>query len=476
MGSDLRRRPKLGPAKRINRAKPPTGQENGNGSGNGEVRLRRGWRETIEPGLYRNHRVGCRATFSRKAGVRCNCPFQAHLPTDVPGKTYPQNLVAKTLRDAREEKERRQREGRRANRTGSRLSISEFFWGAFMEKQQLRPATRRNYARVYRTYHEPVVGELPLCDFNEEHVAELISHLEKESQQRRKITGKRNASWIAQQLIPLQSAFSAAVRWKRISENPLRQPSLPDVPPKQEDEVDCNEDPKAILSKDQIEELCEFARNNPRRRLGLRDALLFRFTYEFALRNSEVRGLRWADIDFAEQRITVNRQIDPVTGLESTTKGKRSRELPGPESIFAALGDWQAETDADGLDHDPLGYVFASGDPHAPMSIGLPNRRIREAQMRAGITTDKGLPLIVFHGLRHSRASHLLLDGAPMLEVSRFLGHASQLVTANAYSHLVPDDEFAGIRQLFTAIRDGEQPSYGVTRVHWTGRRRPRRA
>jgi integrase len=60
-----------------------------------------------------------------------------------------------------------------------------------------------------------------------------------------------------------------------------------------------------------------------------------------------------------------------------------------------------------------------------------------------------GKPLIVFHGLRHSRASHLLLDGAPMLEVSRFLGHASQLITAGTYSHLVPSEEFAGIRALF---------------------------
>ena len=38
-----------------------------------------------------------------------------------------------------------------------------------------------------------------------------------------------------------------------------------------------------------------------------------------------------------------------------------------------------------------------------------------------------------------------------MLEVSRFLGHASTLVTANAYAHLVPDEEFAAIRELYTS-------------------------
>jgi integrase len=433
------------------RARTPSG----NGSnGAGVVRPRRGWRETIEPGLYRAHRVGCRATFTRQPGTRCDCPFQAHLPTGIPGRTYPQNLEATTLRDAREEKARKQRAARIINGTGrdgaaARATLSEYFWNVFLEKHQLRPATYRNYARIFKTYLEPVVGKLRLGAINEEHIAELIRHLDLCARRRREITGKRNADWITQQLIPLQSALSAAVRWRRIPTNPLRSPTLPDCAPKRPGEIDPREDPKAILSKDQLEALYEAAvEATGRRNIGARDLSLFKTTYAFALRNSEARGIRWTDIDWDERHLNLERQIDAVTGKEAQTKGKRARRPPGGEDVFSCLEEWQYKSVIKG-GADPRGYVWQGEDRRRPMPISLPNRRIRTAQRRAGLLDKDGKPLIVFHGLRHTRASHLLLDGVPMLEVSRFLGHASQLITANAYSHLVPEEEFAAIKKLF---------------------------
>lgn len=425
----------------------PQGLAKTNGQSAKAARLRRGWREKIEPGLYRNHRVGCRATFSRQPGIRCTCPFQAHLPTDIPGRTYPQNLEATNLRDAREEKARRQREGRRQPRRKGQATVSEFFFDSFLVKQQLRPATRRNYARIFRTYHEPLIGSVELDRFSAEHVAELIQNLEAAAAARRQVTAKRNSAWVAQQLIPLQSALSTAVRWRRIKENPLAKPALPDCPPKRAGEIDTREDPKAILSTKQVLLLCRSAAGQTATPLGHRDQMLFEVTYYFALRNSEARGLKWSDIDFDGQRISVLRQIDPVTGQEAQTKGKKARRPPGPSMVFANLRRWFDQSLLAGA--DPNGYLFHGQDPTAPMPISLPNRRIASVQRQAGLVDADGNPLIVFHGLRHSRASHLLLDGVPMLEVSRFLGHASQLVTANAYSHLVPDDEFAAIRDLF---------------------------
>src|SRR5680860_387057 len=102
---------------------------------------------------------------------------------------------------------------------------------------------------------------------------------------------------------------------------------------------------------------------------------------------------------------------------------------------------------------DPDGYVWHGRNINQPMPISLPTRRIGEIQRLAGLVDAMGNPRIVLHGLRHSRASHLLLAGIPMLEVSRFLGHTSQLVTADTYSHLVPDEEFAEIKALFKSRR-----------------------
>jgi integrase len=410
-------------------------------------RPRRGWREKIEPGLYRSHRVGCRASETQEPGVRCGCPFQAHL-RGTNGSRYPQNLRATTIAGARREKQRRQR-AQRGGHADPRTTVSEFFWDAFLPKQQLRPATKRNYARVFRNYCEPVVGDLPLVEVHEEHVLELLAHLDECARERREITGRRNERWVAQHLIPLRSALSAARRWRRIEENPLREAQLPECPPKKPGESDCKDDPKAILSVEQVDELCEAALvAEEQSQAGMRDAALFRVTYELALRNSEARGLRWGDVDFEEWRVEVARQIDPVTGEESQTKGKRSRALPADRPLVEVLKRWHRVSVKKG-GADPDGYIWHGRDPAAPMPISLPTARIAAVQELAGLVDSDDHPLIVFHGLRHSRASHLLLGGAPMLEVSRYLGHASQLITAGTYSHLVPSEEFAGIQALF---------------------------
>ncbi len=48
---------------------------------------RRGWREKVEPGLYRAHRLACRSSSDQKAGRRCECPWQVKAPGLRPGAT-----------------------------------------------------------------------------------------------------------------------------------------------------------------------------------------------------------------------------------------------------------------------------------------------------------------------------------------------------------------------------------------------------
>ena len=44
------------------------------------ARARRGWREKVEPGLYRAHRLGCARSADRRPGGRCDCPFSIVVP------------------------------------------------------------------------------------------------------------------------------------------------------------------------------------------------------------------------------------------------------------------------------------------------------------------------------------------------------------------------------------------------------------
>lgn len=73
---------------------------------------RRGWRERVEPGLYRSHAPHCPRSGDRKAGGRCSCPHVLVVPGDRPGKTR-QVSYAGTVTQARAAPRRTQ-----AGRTG----------------------------------------------------------------------------------------------------------------------------------------------------------------------------------------------------------------------------------------------------------------------------------------------------------------------------------------------------------------------
>lgn len=66
-------------------------------------RARRGWREKVEPGLYRIHRVACPRSADRRAGGHCRCPFEVKAPGPAPGTTRTVT-VSGTIAEARAER------------------------------------------------------------------------------------------------------------------------------------------------------------------------------------------------------------------------------------------------------------------------------------------------------------------------------------------------------------------------------------
>jgi integrase len=68
--------------------------------------------------------------------------------------------------------------------------------------------------------------------------------------------------------------------------------------------------------------------------------------------------------------------------------------------------------------------------------------------------TVKELPLVTFHGLRHSFATHAILANQPLKLVSAFLGHANQKVTEEIYIHLL-----AGSLRQVAEVFAGVAPS-----------------
>lgn len=113
----------------------------------------------------------------------------------------------------------------------------------------------------------------------------------------------------------------------------------------------------------------------------------------------------------------------------------------------------------------PLGgddFVFpgANGGPLLPELIY--KRFVRLAR-------KAGLPVIRLHDLRHTHASHALAAGAPMKVVQDRLGHSSMALTADTYTHVLPEVA-QQTAELVASLMEAADPLLAV-REHEAGGR-----
>jgi integrase len=143
------------------------------------------------------------------------------------------------------------------------------------------------------------------------------------------------------------------------------------------------------------------------------------------MRQGEILGLRWSDIDFTSKTISVRRSFTGGKLQEPKTASGR-RTINMPDALASILKPWKLQCPPTKLS---LCFPSSKGqhlDAGAVIRFGL-----RPALKAAG------LPQIRFHDLRHSFASTLLASGMDLPRVSKTLGHAGVQITLMVYSHVV---------------------------------------
>jgi integrase len=154
------------------------------------------------------------------------------------------------------------------------------------------------------------------------------------------------------------------------------------------------------------------------------------------LRISEVLGLTWDDIDLDAGLLHVDAQLsrahhgEPARRIAPKTAAS-IRDVP----LVPQLARLLALHRATALPKHGDDWVFATsnGTPHSQRN--LCRRGLQRAANRAGLNSHDGPPLR-FHDLRHTFASHLIVDlQLDPAQVSRILGHAGTTITLNVYTH-----------------------------------------
>jgi integrase len=157
------------------------------------------------------------------------------------------------------------------------------------------------------------------------------------------------------------------------------------------------------------------------------------------LRQGELLGLRWQDLDLDAGTLTVRVQLQRVDGVRrlKEPKSDRSRRaLPLPPSAVEALRQHrrrqlEARLSA-GATWQETGHVFTT-------SVGTPFDNSNVIHRFHRQLAKAGLPRMRFHDLRHGAASVLLQSGLSLREIMEILGHSQIGITANLYTHIAPE-------------------------------------
>jgi integrase len=286
--------------------------------------------------------------------------------------------------------------------------------------------TVKNYTVHVRRHIIPAIGRIKLAQLQPAHVQGLYAAMQKQGLAAKTI---RNAHGV------LHTALGKAVRWGLIPRNVA---SLATPPKAKAAEF-------RTLTVEEAKRLGRAAR-------GSRWAPMLLLALTTGLRQGELLGLRWADIDFAAQILQVRRQYER-DGSFSTPKASSQRRLDLAPAELRALRIQRALQDQDrerwGGDYADQDLVFAThrGQP-------LMHRNVLRAFTRLLKKAD--LPAIRFHDLRHTNATLMLKQGVHPKVVQERLGHSQIGITLNTYSHVLPGLGREAVERLGAILQAGE--------------------
>lgn len=242
----------------------------------------------------------------------------------------------------------------------------------------------------------------------------------------------------------ISSILEKAVKWNILLNNPAKRAEAPRMERKT----------PQYLDEDGARDLLNALTNEDEQKQLMVTLLIL-----FGMRRGELLGLKWQDIDFEKETITINQTIQYLPGkgvFESTTKTTTSQRTvkaaPYTLQMLRRHQAWQAAERLKAGDRwTDHGYLFTryNGEPIQPDFF---------TSWFKDFVRRNNLPDIHVHSLRHTSATLLIADGTPLTTVAQRLGHANAGTTTKIYAHAIQSADAAAAaaleNKLLNSVKD----------------------
>jgi integrase len=287
-------------------------------------------------------------------------------------------------------------------------------------KSSIRLNTYRTY-EVHIIHHlVPGLGNIGLQELRPDHIQRFYTA---------KLEAGTGRSTLRLCHAILHRALGDAVKWSLLARNVCDAVN----PPK------AKQTEMSVWDADQVTEFLRAAQ-------GHRWEALFYLAVTTGLRQSELMGLFWTDLDWEARKLRIQRQCYRGRLTELKRSSSRRPVALGELAIQKLRERQEIQMhEREHPDWEEQGFIFTRQDGN-PVSRSMLYRTFLK------LAEEADLPRIRFHDLRHTAATLMLTRGIHPKVVSELLGHSNIGMTLNIYSHVLPslqEDVAAHFDDLF---------------------------
>ena len=309
-----------------------------------------------------------------------------------------------------------------------------------IKKDVLSPRTWHDYSRTIDNLIIPLLGHMKMSEIKSSHIQQFIHHLQGNVKMKKDGSAdnenpKLSNATIRRKLTVLQSIFRQAVKMDIIPINPASSEKLT-IPKILTPKIE-------IFSKQEASEMLSCLESEP-----LQFQVLIQLAIMTGCRCGELVGLKFSDIDYQTNKITIERSAYKISGEPTAIKPPKDYEIRTITvnrycidliQMLKAEKEKQAIELGEQWHNENWLFTQYNGEIMNPQT---PTKQFSKFLKKNGLKHRK------FHSLRHTSATLLLYGGVNLRQVQERLGHGD-ISTTNKYLHCIAeaDEEATNILQ-----------------------------